>query len=91
VLPKYRLTLTKTGAISAGRVSSSPSGISCGTRCSSTSASFTQGASVTLTATKALGKTFTGWGGACSGTTTTCNISMTGAKSVTAGFKGTFR
>ena len=41
---------------------------------------------MTLTATAGFGATFTGWSGACSGTTSTCTVAMTNAKSVTAAF-----
>jgi uncharacterized repeat protein (TIGR02543 family) len=44
------------------------------------------GAGITLTASPGFGATFTGWSGACAGTTTTCSVSMTNAKSVTATF-----
>ena len=81
------MTVTKTGTISAGSISSSPSGINCGTACTSTSSLFTQGTSVTLTATKATGKTFSGWGGACAGTTNTCRTTITAATNVSAGFR----
>ena len=43
-------------------------------------------ASVTITASPSFGATFTGWSGACSGTTATCTISMTTTKSVAATF-----
>ena len=56
--------------------------MNCGATCS---ANFTSGASVTLTAAATSGSTFTGWSGACSGTTT-CAVSMTQARSVTATF-----
>jgi len=76
------LTVTKSGT-GAGTVSSSPSGISCGSTCS---ASYTSGTSVTLTATPTGSSTFTGWSGACSGSSTTCTVSMSAAQSVTASF-----
>ena len=78
--PTYVLTVTKTGN---GTVTSSPSGINCGATCS---ASFTAGQSVTLTAAPTSGNTFGGWSGACSGTSTTCSVSMTAAKAVSANF-----
>ena len=58
-----RLTVVTEGP---GGVASSPSGIDC--RAPGTcSASFSDGTSVSLTATPAAGATFAGWGGACSG------------------------
>ncbi|HSW03975.1 InlB B-repeat-containing protein [Aquabacterium sp.] len=75
----YLLTTTVSGS---GVVSSSPTGINCGTACS---ASFAAGSSVTLTATPAAGQTFTGWGGACSGSAS-CTVSMTAARTATATF-----
>ncbi|MDH5638851.1 MAG: VCBS repeat-containing protein, partial [Nitrospinota bacterium] len=47
---------------------------------------YAKGTAVTLIATPAGGSIFTGWSGACSGMTTTCNVAMTGAKKVTAMF-----
>jgi uncharacterized repeat protein (TIGR02543 family) len=55
-----------------------------GTGCSSPQAA---GATVTVTAQPGFGSTFTGWGGACSGTSPSCNVSMSSAKSVVATFK----
>jgi len=66
-----------------GTVTSSPAGINCGTNCNEP---YDQGTSVTLTATPNSAATFTGWGGACSGTTTTCTLTMNASKSVTATF-----
>jgi len=68
-----------------GTVRSAPAGINCGSTCS---AGFAPGTSVTLTATPAVSSTFTGWSGACSGTGT-CTVSLTQARSVTAGFSFT--
>ncbi len=75
----YTLFVSKTGT-GSGIVSSSPSGINCGTTCS---ASFSSGTSVTLTSVATSG-TFTGWSGDCSGAT--CTVSMTANRSVTANF-----
>jgi hypothetical protein len=47
-----------------GTVTSTPSGIDCGSVCE---AEFDADTPVTLTATPASGSTFTGWSGACSG------------------------
>ena len=76
----YTLSVSVSGN---GSVSSSPAGINCGSTCS---ASFNSGTQVTLTATPASGATFSGWGGACAGTSTTCTVTMSQAQSVTAGF-----
>jgi aryl-phospho-beta-D-glucosidase BglC (GH1 family) len=81
----FPLTVTKSGA-GSGTVTSSPAGINCGSTCS---ASYASGTSVTLTAATASGSTFGGWGGVCSGTASTCTVSMTQARSVTATFNGT--
>ena len=77
----HTLTVAKSGT-GAGTVTSSPSGISCGSDCSQ---GYTVGTDVTLTASAASGSTFSGWSGACSGTGP-CNVSMDGARSVTATF-----
>jgi len=44
------------------------------------------GTEVTLVATPSPDDTFAGWGGACTGTATTCVVTMDGDKSVTASF-----
>ncbi len=43
---------------------------------------------VTLVAAPASGAKFSGWGGACSGTVTSCTVTLTAAKSVSATFTG---
>lgn len=83
---QHTLTVADAGS-GSGRVSSSPSGISCGSTCS---ASFNEGTSVTLTATPATGSTFTGWmvdgsSTTCSGTGT-CTVTISADHSVTATF-----
>jgi hypothetical protein len=79
---QHTLAVTKSGT-GTGTVSSNPSGINCGPTCS---ANFTQGATVTLTATPDAGSTFAGWsGGVCSGTGT-CVVTMNAATTVTATF-----
>ena len=78
----WPLSVSVTGT-GTGTVTSSPSGINCGADCSET---YNDGTSVTLTATPGVGQGFTGWGGACSGTSTTCTLSMTAARSVSATF-----
>jgi phospholipase C len=74
----FSLTVTTTGT---GRVTSSPAGIDCPTTCS---ASFTSGTSVTLSATAGSGFQFSGYGGACSGTS--CQITLSSDQSVSATF-----
>ena len=81
-VPHYALTVFKSGT-GSGPVTSSPSGIVCGSACS---ASFAQGTSVTLTAAPNSGSAFAGWSGACSGTASTCVVTMNSAKNVTATF-----
>jgi streptogramin lyase len=72
--PPLTLKVTKTGT-GTGTVTSSPSGINCGSECS---ASFTSGEEVTLTAAEDEGSEFTGWsGGGCSGTGT-CKVKISG-------------
>ena len=71
-----------------GYVSSSPAGISCGNDGAHTDCAEDYGldAPVTLTANPGSGSTFTGWSGACSGTSTTCTVTMSQARSVQASF-----
>ncbi len=77
------LTVERSGT-GSGRVTSSPAGISCPATCS---AGFQTGGQVTLTEAPASGSTFAGWsGGGCSGTGTTCRVTMSSAQTVTAKF-----
>lgn len=79
----YALSVTRLG-FGNGTVTSTPGGISCGSACS---AEYFHGLDVVLTATPASDSLFTGWsGGVCSGTATTCVVSMTQARSVTPTF-----
>jgi uncharacterized repeat protein (TIGR02543 family) len=77
---QYTLTVAKTGS---GTVTSSPKGINCGKQCAK---SFTVGSSVTLTAKPAKKHLFLGWSGACSGTSLTCTVPITGNQVVNANF-----
>jgi hypothetical protein len=72
------LTVSSNGS---GTVTSNPPGIS-GTG----SASFPQGTTVTVIESPYSGAAFTGWSGACSGSATTCSVTMSAAESVTATF-----
>ena len=70
----YTLTVSKTGT-GTGTVTNSPAGTS-----------FTSGTVVSLTAAAAVSSTFTGWTGACSGTTNPCTVTMNAAATVTVAF-----
>jgi subtilisin family serine protease len=76
------LQVTRTGT-GAGTVTSSPSGISCGSDCSE---NYPVGALVTLSAKAAGGSKFTGWSGPCTLNGSSCTVAMTQARSVTASF-----
>ncbi|MDP1690344.1 MAG: hypothetical protein Q8L52_04075, partial [bacterium] len=83
-LAQYTLTTTVSGSV-GGSISVSPGGISgCTTSCSSTPLGY--GTSVSVVATPSPGYSFTGWGGACTGTTNTCIVTMSASKTVTATF-----
>jgi len=69
----YKLTISKNGK---GTVTANP-----------TAASYAPGTVVTLTATPDPGSPWIGWGGACSGTATTCSVTMNANLSVVANFK----
>jgi len=80
------LNLTVRGS-AGGAVTSNPAGLSCTTSCS---ASFASGTVVTLTAAPGARARFTSWGGACSGATTTCTVTLSDVRSVTATFSMSF-
>ncbi|MFM8943692.1 MAG: InlB B-repeat-containing protein, partial [Actinomycetota bacterium] len=67
----------------SGRVTSSPAAISCPGTCSG---SFVKGTVFTLTATPSTGSSFANWSGACSGSSTTCTITLSATMKVTANF-----
>jgi hypothetical protein len=79
-----RPTRITSSVVGSGTVAASPAGNSCGAGCVE---GFSQGTQVTLTATPASGWTFTGWSGACSGTT--CQLSANGQQAVVATFTQT--
>jgi len=79
VNPQLTVTLNGNGS---GTVTSSPAGINCPTTCS---ANFPTGTAVTLTET-AQNSNFLGWGQACSGYTSTCNVTMNADEQVSATF-----
>jgi hypothetical protein len=93
-LPPWSLTLVTLSVSSplsvsligspGGAVTSSPSGINCGSTCS---ANFSPGAQVTLTASPATSWGFFGWnGGGCGDLASTCTVTINGSTSVTATF-----
>lgn len=78
----HLLTVSKAGA-GSGSVTSNPDGINCGALCSAT---FANNTAVLLTATPASGSFLVGWSGACSGSSSTCSITMSEALAATATF-----
>jgi phospholipase C len=80
------LTVSTLGT-GTGGVTSSPSGIACSTGSTGTCFdNFAQGTQITLTAAPTNNSTFGGWTGACSGASSTCQVTVTGATSVSATF-----
>lgn len=78
----YTLTVALTGT-GSGSVTSDLTGIDCGGDCEGV---YDYGRTVILTATPDPGSTFRGWSGDCTGTDTTCTVTMDQAKNVTAEF-----
>jgi Divergent InlB B-repeat domain len=76
------LTVQKNGT-GSGSVADATSAINCGATCTAT---LTQGQQVTLSATADPGSVFAGWGGACSGTSITCTLTLSADATVTATF-----
>jgi List-Bact-rpt repeat protein len=77
----YTIAITKSGN-GDGTVTSSPTGISCGTSCA---VSYPAGTLVTVTAAAASGSRFVGWSGGCSGTGS-CTVVGNSAVTVSATF-----
>jgi hypothetical protein len=77
------LTVAKVGN-GSGTVSSSPSGISCGSTCSH---AYTHGTSVTLTASASSKSKFGGWTSGARSGTGPCTLTMSANRSATAWFK----
>ncbi|MEW6186572.1 MAG: fibronectin type III domain-containing protein [Thermodesulfobacteriota bacterium] len=73
-IPNYTLTVSKTGT-GSGTVTNSPTG-----------SSFAPGTVVTLTAAADSNSVFSGWSGGCTGTASTCQVTMSANVSVTASF-----
>lgn len=87
----YYVTITNSGSTNGVILSNDTSGIHCGTDAwgtnSSCTATYNYGDSVTLTATSMTNKTFYGWSGQCTtSTTTTCTFTVTSNKTVSIQF-----
>jgi Divergent InlB B-repeat domain len=81
-VPPVTLTVVRAGS-GGGTVTSGPAGIDCGLSCSAT---FAEGTQVTLSAAPTGQSRFEGWSGACATASTTCTVTLSSAKSVTATF-----
>ena len=79
LISTYMLTVSRAGT-GTGTVTSNPTGINCGSTCSTT---LNSGTAITLTAIPASGSTFAGWSGNC---TTAGTVTMTGNMGCTATF-----
>ena len=78
------LSVTKSGS---GSVTSSPAGISISSGGTSGSGTFDDGTVVTLTATPDEGWRVESWGGACGGSSTTCEVTMDADQSASVAFE----
>ncbi|HLX77186.1 MAG TPA: alkaline phosphatase family protein [Terriglobales bacterium] len=77
------LTVTVSGP-GSGTVTSEPKGINCPTGCQAT---FNQGTKITLTSTPGGGSGLDSWSGACSGSASTCTITLNSNQTVGASFR----
>jgi alpha-tubulin suppressor-like RCC1 family protein len=75
--------------VGVGGVTSSPAGISCGAGGVACADTTRQGTAVTLTAAPSSGSVFAGWAGACSGSGTSCSVTLDGDMTVFAYFRTT--
>ena len=82
----FQIVVTNTGG--SGTVTSTPAGVNCPQTCF---ADFTAGTQVTLTASPATTFSFGGWSGGCTGTSTTCAITLSDNSDVTALFSGSLQ
>jgi uncharacterized repeat protein (TIGR01451 family)/uncharacterized repeat protein (TIGR02543 family) len=84
ITPVWPLTVSVTGSGSVDAEKGAVAGCTASSGvCNDT---YTDGTDVTLTETPGAHHNFTGWGGACSGTATTCKVTMDQARNVTATF-----
>ncbi|MES2489804.1 MAG: hypothetical protein V4607_08425 [Pseudomonadota bacterium] len=80
-IARFTLSVSSSGD-GAGRVTSIPAGIDCGSQCSN---DFAQGTAVVLHASAGDGSNFSGWSGDCSGTSD-CSLTMDQAHNAVATF-----
>ncbi len=81
------LSVQVSGLLGAGgSVSSMPNGISCADTGGTCKAAMMKGTQITLTAIPDATSVFAGWGGACSGTTRTCSVTVNADLQVSANF-----
>jgi len=85
-LPRRTLEVTRDGP-GAGRVTSAPDGIDCGSDCTE---EFLLGTEVVLSASAEAGSELSAWGGACAsaGTDPTCTVTTDQARTVSVTFEG---
>ncbi|HET6999114.1 MAG TPA: hypothetical protein VFI03_11045, partial [Solirubrobacterales bacterium] len=83
LIPGQKLLKVKKEGTGTGTVTSSPAGVSCGSTCE---AAFTDGASVTLTATPGANSKAVVWGGCDEVVAGACKVTMSAAKEITATF-----
>ena len=83
-LPRYMVSIKKNRG---GSIASLPKGLACQSRSIQCRTTFLSGTHLLLTATPDLGRHFMGWGGACSGSGVTCDLSITSITNVTAQFQ----
>ncbi len=81
-IKQYQLLVTKKGT-GAGKVTSEPTGIDCGSDCSE---NYKQDNVITLTVKPDAYTVFAGWEGVCSGNKPTCTVTMDVQKTVIAKF-----
>jgi len=80
--PTFVLTVNKIGG-GTGAVTSTPTGIECGSQCSQ---AYPSGTTVTLNANADAGSVFEGFGGVCAGVRTSCAVTLGADETVTAIF-----
>lgn len=93
LLPTYALSLAGAGT-GSGTITAPATGgqaalsctITAGVASGTCTGTYPSGTSVTLTEAPATNNTFTTWGGACAGSSTTCVVAVTQARSVSATF-----